>query len=372
MKIALVSPYDFAVPGGVNGHISQLAQQLSLSGHSVKIISPSSKSPGALGMDNLIHLGRPVPVPSGGSVARITLSLWLLPQIRRVLEQEGFDIVHLHEPLTPFLPLSVLAFSHSANVGTFHALRRRSRLYWLGRPLLNRWVRRLHMRIAVSSPARDFVERYFPGAYEVIPNGIQVDHFARPQEPLPQFADGKLNLLFVGRLEKRKGLKYLLGAYSRLKWEYPNLRLIVAGPGSPDKDCYRLMAERNLQDVVFTGGLSYQDLPRFYHSAHVFCSPATGRESFGVVLLEAMAAGVPVVASRIEGYAAVVHDGAEGTLVPPRDEDALAEGLGRLLADRALRESMGQQGRAQAEEYRWEKVAHQILECYRTALDRQR
>ncbi|MBI4234572.1 MAG: glycosyltransferase family 4 protein [Chloroflexi bacterium] len=368
MNIALVSPYDFAHPGGVANHIQQLAQQFTRAGHTVKILAPSSKSPSALGIDNLVHLGRPIPVPSNGSIARITVSLWLLPRIKALLEREHFDIIHLHEPLTPFLPLAFLRYSRSVNVGTFHAYRPGSKIYWLARPVLNHWVRRLQGRIAVSRPARDFVRSYFPGDYTVIPNGIDVEHFARGREPLPEFNDGKLNLLFVGRLEKRKGLKHLLGAYSRLKWEYPNLRLIVVGPGNLDKDCYRLMGERNLKDVVFTGGVPYQDLPRFYHSAHIFCAPATGKESFGIVLLEAMTAGVPIVASRIEGYASVVQEGAEGLLVPPKDDEALAEGIRRLIVDAALREALGQRGQAKAREYRWERVASQVMEYYLATL----
>jgi phosphatidylinositol alpha-mannosyltransferase len=368
MKIALVSPYDFAYPGGVAAHIGQLARQFVLAGHQVKIIAPSSKPPSTLGLDNFVHLGIPVPVPSGGSMARISLSFWLLPKVRTLLERERFDVIHLHEPLTPVLPLCVLEASHSLNVGTFHAYHGRSKLYPFTKHPLRHWFTRLHGRIAVSEPARQFISRYFPAEYRVIPNGIDADHFSRLAPPLPQFADGKLNLLFVGRLEKRKGLRYLLGAYSRLRWEFPNLRLIVVGPGTPDKDSYRIMGERGLTDVVFVGGVPYPELPRYYQAAHIFCAPATGKESFGIVLLEAMAAGTPIVASNIEGYAAVLKDGGPALLARPRDEESLAEAIRHYLLNPELRERMGSLGPDYAQRFRWERVAAQVLDLYHELL----
>lgn len=368
MKIALVSPYDFAYPGGVTAHISHLAYQFQREGHTVRVLAPSSQPPDSIGVDYLYPLGRPVPVPSGGSIARISLSVWLGRRIRQLLEQERFDIVHLHEPLAPFLPMCVLYLSRSVNVGTFHAYHGSNRLYWLTRRPLTPLFHRLQGRIAVSKPAMEFVSRYFPGDYRIIPNGIDVDHFARPVAPIPDFWDGRRNLLFVGRLEKRKGLKYLLGAFSRLKWDYPDLRLIVVGPGQPDGESCRLMGERNVRDVVFVGPVPYRDLPRYYHSAHIFCSPATGKESFGIVLLEAMATGRPLVATDIPGYASVVRHGVEGLLVPPGDEEALAGAIRTLLDNPQLQAVMGARGRMRAQEFRWERVAQRVLDYYRELL----
>ncbi|MBI4339954.1 MAG: glycosyltransferase family 4 protein [Chloroflexi bacterium] len=367
MKIALVSPYDFAYPGGVVDHITYLGQELQEMGHAVKILSPVSNA-GALGMDNLIAVGRPFPVPSGGSVARISLSVWRERTVKAVLKEEGFDIIHLHEPLAPVLPLTVLHCSSTANVGTFHAYNNRTLKYRLGQPFLDPFFQKLDSRIAVSPPAMSYVSRFFPGEYRIVPNGIDVDFYSEPVQPFDAFHDGKLNILFLSRLEKRKGLKYLLMAFSRLKWEYPFLRLLVVGPGNPGKECYRILAERNLQDVVFLGGVSREAKRRYLRTAHIFCAPATGKESFGMILGEAMASGRPIVASNIDGYASVMADGAEGFLVPPRDDEGLAGALERLIVDPQLRQEMGQRGMETVQRYRWDRVAAQVVACYDEAM----
>lgn len=372
MKIALVSPYDFAYPGGVTSHITSLAQEFLRRGHQVKILAPRSGGRGAADPSYFVPLGRTVPVPSGGSVARISFSVWLGRRVRRLLERERFDVIHLHEPLAPYLPLLVLHFSRSVNIGTFHAYHGSNRWYrWTG-PILEQWVGRLHGRIAVSSAAAEFVRCFFPGEYEVIPNGIDVEHFAQELPPFREFCDGKVNILFVGRLEKRKGLRYLLGAFARLKWDYPNLRLLVVGPGRIHKDYWQLLSERNVEDVVFVGGVPYRDLPRYYRTADLCCFPATGKESFGIVLLEAMAAGKPIVASDIEGFRCVVRPGEQALLVPPQDEEALARALETLVLRPELRQELGACGRRTVEAYRWERVADQVLAYYQRVLARSR
>ncbi len=364
MKVALVSPYDFAYPGGVTAHIDQLAQQFIRQGHEAWIIAPSSQPGNTFEFDHFVRLGVPVPVPAGGSVARLSLSPWLLKSVRGLLERENFDVIHLHEPLTPLLPWLVLHCSNTVNIGTFHAYHERNKFYPVARKPLSHWFNRLHGRIAVSLMAQRFIQSHFDGDFRVIPNGINLEGFSSNVEPIAKYNDGKLNILFVGRMEKRKGLKYLLMAYSRLKWQFPNIRLLVVGPGTPDKDSYRVMGEHSLQDVEFVGSVSQETLARYYKTADIFCSPATGKESFGIVLLEAMASGTPIVASRLDGYSTVMEDGMHGLMVPPKDEQALAASIRHMIQDPQMRAAMGAFGERRAYEFRWEHVAKQVMDYY--------
>ncbi len=364
----MVCPYDFTWPGGVTTHVGQLARELGRLGHEVQVLAPHSPSREVPDIEQFIPLGRSVPLPSGGSIARVSLSWWLLPKVRDLLRREAFDIIHLHEPMAPILPLCVLEFSKSVNIGTFHASYSHQRLYTLAHPIIKRWHKRLHGAIAVSPAARRYVNNAFPADYKIIPNGIDVDHFANHLDPWPQFQDGKTNILFVGRLEKRKGLKYLLEAYSKLKWDLPDIRLIVVGPGQPDRDSFRILGARSLRDVEFMGKVSYDDLARYYATADIFCSPATGAESFGIVLLEAMASGKPVVASEIEGYQGILTHDQEGLLVPPKDPEALSDALAQLIKNPELARRLGASGRQTVEKYRWSVVASQVADYYETCL----
>ncbi|MFC2045833.1 glycosyltransferase family 4 protein [Chloroflexota bacterium] len=367
MKIALVSPYDYAYPGGVAYHISSLERQFTKAGHQVKVIAPSSKIIKGLD-DRFIRIGRPWPIPARGTVPRIAISQTMSSKIKDVLEREQFDIVHLHEPFMPMLCVNVLRFSNTVNIGTFHAYEG-SPGYDFGKPvttaMLRRWSGRLDGRIAVSRPAMEYVSDYFPGEYTIIPNGVDLKHFSPDVAPINEYCDGKANVLFVGRLEKRKGLNYLLGAFQIIKKEVPESRLIVVGPGTVLRRRYEeWVNDRDIKDVVFTGQVSHDDLPRYYQTADIFCAPATGGESFGFVLLEAMSMGKPIIASKINGYASVLTDGSEGLLVPPREKARLAKSIVALLADKSLRQQMGERGRIKAQDYSWESVAQRILDYY--------
>ena len=367
MKIALVSPYDFAYPGGVTNHISSLEHHLTQMGHQVKVIAPASKAVSTFG-DRFIPIGKPRPIPASGSIARITISPWLSSRIKAVLDQEKFDIIHLHEPLVPMLCTTVLRLSHTPNVGTFHASGARDWYSYsspLGKLLLKKWFIKLDGKIAVSTLAMDCISKHFPGYYNIIPNGIDLEHFSPDVSPIDEFCDGKLNILFVGRLEKRKGVNYLLEAYQRVKGEVSNSRLIIVGPGTRLRHKYEKQVKHNgLKDVVFVGYASYVELPRYYKTADIFCAPATGWESFGIILLEAMAVGKPVVASSIEGYASLVTHGGEGLLVPPKDKEILARALISLMTDESLRQQMGARGRLRAREYDWKLIAQRVLNYY--------
>ena len=369
MKVALVSPYDWLTPGGVNRHIDQLATQLATHGHGVRILAPAS---GPVGDTRVIVAGRPVSIPASGSTARISFDPRLGRQVKRVLTDEQFDVVHLHEPMMPTLPLQVLRHSRAVNpsvvhVGTFHATKEGgNRLYRAMRPILKRWYREIDGKIAVSPPAAEYHARYFPGFYNIIPNGIDIARFSEPAiRPLPHLSDGTVNILYVGRAEKRKGLAYLLRAFGTVNARHPNTRLLVVGPDSRRLRRYRGSVERSgRRGVFFVSDISDDELPRYHRSAHIFCSPATGHESQGYVLLEAMAAGLPVVASNIEGYASVLTHEVEGLLVPPRDSFALADALTALVRSPSARAALGAAGRERAEHYSWARVAQRLLSYY--------
>lgn len=367
LKVAMVSPYDYGTPGGVNTHIANLAHQLRGRGHTVKVIAPMANSKDREPEVDFVPIGRPVPVPIGGSIARVSLSYWRERMVRDLLKREAFDLIHLHEPAAPWLPLTMLRCSDTTNIGTFHAFKS-NRFYRLWGYYARRYFPNLHGRIAVSKPALDYVSKLFPGEYTIIPNGVDIEHFAAPRASLEQFADGKLNILFVSRLERRKGLRHVIKAFSRLKWQYQNLRLIVVGSGSPGEEVLGLISQHNLKDVVLVGGVSAEDLPRYYQTADIFCAPNTGKESFGIILAEAMAASKPIVASRIDGFSRVISNGVEGFLVPPGDDEALADALKRLIDDPVLRQEMGARGLISVEAYRWDKIAADVEALYRAKI----
>lgn len=359
----MVCPYDWSVEGGVKSHISHLAEYFREWGHEVTVFAPASDPESAA--REVTVMGKPRSVRVSGSVARITFD-WKSPEVRKVLGEDKFDVLHLHEPLMPLLPYHFLRYSNSATVGTFHAAKDHgNRFYGYTTGLTRRWFRKLDGKIAVSPAAVSLVSRYFAGYFNVIPNGIDYEHFAAPVAPFDEFDDGRQNILFVGRPEKRKGLKYILRAYMRIRERVPETRMIVVGAG--DFSRYeRLMA--SFPDIVFRPNVPYADLPRYYRSATVFCCPNTGNESQGYVLLEALASARAVVASNIEGFAGVMTDEVEGLLVRPKDSDAIAAAIERLLKDPHLRQVFGERGQALAQHYSWDNVARRVMSYYERIL----
>jgi phosphatidylinositol alpha-mannosyltransferase len=376
VKIGLVSPYDYAAPGGVRQHIGALDAKFREMGHDVVILTPNSKDGREEYHDNVISLGRVTPLRINGSTARITLSMWLTHRVRHILREQQFDVLHIHEPLMPALPLTVLRCSETINVATFHAHGQSyaSNLgYLFGKAIVRRRVKKLHGRIAVSNTARDFVDSYFPSEYKVIPNGIDLDWWQRPVQPIRGFSDGRPTVLFLGRLENRKGLKYLIRAFGQVRQEVRRARLIVAGEGRLRAGLERYVWRNDLEgDVFFTGFVPDEDRPRLFASCDVFCAPSTGQESFGIVLLEAMACGKPIVASNIAGYNDVISNRREGLLVPVKKPDAIAEALAELLTNRARRDELAEQGKRTVQQYSWSRVAGWVLDYINEVCDRHR
>jgi len=234
--------------------------------------------------------------------------------------------------------------------------------------MLRRWAKRLDQRIAVSEAAHEYIQRYFPADYDIIPNGVDVKYFSKRSKFPKEFNDGKLNILFQGRMEKRKGFPHLLKAYSHVKWEYPNCRLLVVGPGNIDRESAQVISERGLKDVHFVGFVSDEELPKYYQMADIYCSPATGDESQGIVLLQSMAAGTPILASSIPGYRTVIDDNQDGLLIDPWDEREFSSKMIMLLKNKDLRQRLSTRAKDTVKKYDWNVVTDQIEEKYRKAL----
>ncbi|HEM60809.1 MAG TPA: glycosyltransferase family 1 protein, partial [Chloroflexi bacterium] len=248
-------------------------------------------------------------------------------------------------------------------------------IYKYGRRVFQPFFDKLHGKIAVSEAARDTVARYFGGEFVIIPNGIDVERFAGEHvRPLEQYLDGRPNILFVGRLDPRKGFKHLLRAFPYIKKEFPRARLLVVGAYNKEEVADHLLyaREQHITGVKFVGRVSDDDLPRYYRTCDVFCAPSTGFESFGIVLLEAMAAGKPTVASDIPGYRDLLADGKEGFLTEPKNERALAEAVVRILRNEGLQRAMGREGQAKARLYSWRQVTLRVLEFYEELLTRRK
>jgi phosphatidyl-myo-inositol alpha-mannosyltransferase len=362
VKIGLVTPYIFPLPGGVNAHVGYLYENLVRRGHDVRIIS-STHGPQRSSEGDIIRLGYGWSVPTNGSIGTLTVSHRYGQLVSEMLERERFDIIHFHEPFVPFLSLQILRHSRAVNIATFHAYSGFSPSYEFGARMMKRFARRLHGRIAVSAAARHFIGRYFPGEYKVIPNGVDLARY-HGAPPFARWRDGIPNILFVGRFESRKGLLYLLRAYYQLRLEGLGCRLLVVGHGPQLGDARRYIASRRLGGVELLGRLSDHDKARAFATADIYASPATGQESFGIVLLEAMAAGVPIVCSDIHGYKGVVRRNEQALLVPPRDVEALAAALGTLLRDGQLRGRMAASGLERAQQFGWGAVAARVEEYY--------
>ena len=362
MKIGIVTPYAYPMPGGVNDHVGSLYRVLRARGHDVRIITSSHGLQKASEGD-IIRVGKGFSVPFNGSMGTITLSPTYLAQMRAILERERFDVLHYHEPFVPFLSLVTLTLSTSVNIGTFHAFGGLSISYEFGKRMLGHYAGKLHGRIAVSPAARHFISRYFPGEYKIVPNGVEPGRYQRAV-PIARYRDGVPNILFVGRMEPRKGLIHLLRAFRKLQRGGVRARLLLVGTGPGEREARRYVLTRQLVDVEFLGRVPEGQKAQLFKTADIYVSPATGRESFGIVLLEAMSAGAPIICSDIHGYRGVVRRDRDGLLVEPGNADALAASMRRLIDDLQLRAQLSRAGEERAQLFTWERIGQAVEEYY--------
>ena len=362
VKVAIVCPYAWDRVGGVQSHIRALSQVLSKNGHEVQIMAPSSMTlthhVGGGGDVKLV--GRAVGVPANGSVAPLSFGPLAAAGIRVALRDFDPDVMHLHEPLIPSLSLLALRASRVPSVGTFHAAKETSAAYRIASPMLGRAADRLGVRTAVSDAARALVSEYFPGDYALTPNGVEVARFA---EAAPIDLPPGKKVLFLGRLERRKGLEVLIQAMTRLR--DIEVELIVAGTGPAERSA-RALAARLGVPATFMGRLGEDELPRIYRSVDAYCAPGLGGESFGIVLVEAMAAGTPVVCSDLPGYRSVAGTAAD--LVPPGDAGALADSLRKVLSDADVAAQMKKDGTRLAGMFDWRRLVGNVETMYARAI----
>jgi len=368
MRIGIVCPYSFDVPGGVQFHVRDLAEHFLADGHAVSVLAPADDD--AVLPGYLQSCGRAVPVRYNGSVARLTFGPTSSARVGRWLDDGAFDVVHLHEPVTPSISLLALWATSAPVVATFHTANLRSRAMHAANPLLRPSLEKIRARIAVSEDARRTVRRHLGGDAYIIPNGVDVGRFDRA-EPDPRWTGtpDRPTLAFLGRIdEPRKGLAVLAQAMTAILPRLPGVRLLVAGPGDV-KEASKELAPDVLAATEFLGGVSDADKAALLSSVDLYVAPHTGGESFGIVLVEAMAAGAPVLASDLTAFADVLGHGVAGELFPTGDVAALADRVVWLLGDPARRETLSAAGHQRAQAFDWAGVAERIMAVYETVID---
>jgi phosphatidylinositol alpha-mannosyltransferase len=366
MHVGIVCPYSWDIPGGVQAHVRDLAEELLRQGHSVSVLAPGDdETPGL--PPYVVTAGKAVPIPYNGSVARLQFGLVSAARVRRWLRDGDFDVVHVHEPAPPSLSLLTCMLSEGPLVATFHAATTRSRFLSMFDTVLQPFLEKIHGRIAVSPAARKVIVEHLGGDAVVIPNGVAVSHF-RAAEPLAGYPAAHGTIGFIGRYdEPRKGMDVLVAAMEELASRRPDARLLIAGRGDADEFAAGLpRAVRSRVELL--GQVSEPDKARMLRSVDVYCAPNTGQESFGIILLEAMAAGAAVVASDLEAFRRVLGGGAAGELFPAGDSAALAGALDRLLGDPRRRAELVAAGDRAVAPYDWPVVSGQIVRVYELAI----
>jgi phosphatidylinositol alpha-mannosyltransferase len=367
MRIGMVCPYSWDVPGGAQQHSRDLTEALIADGHHVSVIAPCDAEAEAE-HDYLVSAGRAIAVPYNGSVARLSFSFSSANRVRRWLREGDFDVLHLHEPAAPSLSLIAAWLSDIPMVATFHVAMPRSRGLLLASHTMQGALEKISIRIAVSEAARTTLIEHLGGSALLIPNGVSVKRYKDPT-PLPglpgrQFETRGTTIGFLGRIDDtRKGLAVLLKAFNRMAPERPDLRLVVAGPGDTEEALEKVTpAYRDRVNML--GLVSEQDKIRMLHSVDLYCAPNLGGESFGIVIAEAMAAEAPLVASDIDAFRPVVRGGAAGAIFAAGDDAELAQVAGALLDDPQRRRALSLAAREEVQAYDWGRIAKEIANVY--------
>jgi phosphatidyl-myo-inositol alpha-mannosyltransferase len=368
LKVGIVTEYYYPLLGGISENVHNTALRLREKGHTVKIITSKLNTNGHPESPDtsseIIRIGHSTAIYNNGSLARITIGRNLVGELGKIFDREKFDLLHLHSPLVPTLPMFALfAANCPAAVGTFHTYFDRSIGYSLLKGTVQKkLINKLRGQIAVSQSCIDALKPFFEINARIIPNGVNTSEFSPDIPKFPHFNDGKKNLLFLGRLDPRNGLHLMLQAFSLVKSKFPEVRLIIVGDG-PLKKYYKRLVPDGLEKDIHLVGPVLEERNRYYASCDIFCSPVE-KASFGVTLLEAMASGKPIVATENCGYRELLGRN-EGFLIPPHAPTAFADAILKLLWDQELSEKMGNLGREKALQYSWDNVVDRVAEYYR-------
>jgi phosphatidylinositol alpha-mannosyltransferase len=365
MNIGIVCPYSFDVPGGVQGHVVALAKALLARGHTVSVLAPADED---AELPDFVHpAGKSLGIPYNGSVARLQFGPVSYARVRRWLRDNAFDVLHLHEPTAPSLSMLALKVADGPIVATFHTATPRSRTLSAFQPVLRPLLEKITARIAVSALARRVQVEHSGGDAVEIPNGVDVDFFARA-EPLDGYPRVGGTVGFVGRFtESRKGMDVLLHALRRILPVFPELRLLVVGRGDAD-ELRREAGPELAPHIEMLGQVDDATKARALRSVDVYCAPNIGGESFGMILTEAMAAGTPVLASRLDSFRRVLDDGRAGMLTETGDAEALGDALRELLEDPTRRASLAAAAGERVAIFDWSVVTTQVLRVYEAAI----
>ena len=362
MRVGIVCPYDWTSPGGVKAHVHDLALTLRRFGHEVSVLAPVDDDAYPL-EDFVVDGGKPVSVPYNGSVAKVNFGPVSAARVRRWIKDGDFDVLHVHEPASPTLSVLACWAARGPIVATYHSSQTRSRALSAAYYLMQTAMEKISARIAVSEAARQTLVKHLGGDAVLIPNGVTCADF-EDAASLPGYPRSGPTLFFIGRIdEPRKGLPVLLAAMPRILAAEPDTQLLIAGPGDQEEALAGVGSQVRAA-VRFLGLVSDADKASAFASADVYVAPNTGGESFGIVLLESMAAGTPVVASDLDAFARVLDEGRCGTLFISEDADSLADAVLAQLADPAGREALAQLGHARARQFDWNVVAREIEQVY--------